>query len=165
MKQTSKKSREFIADIAGKEGLDIVRILQKKESTVEDIAKKLGKKPVNIRKILYKLYDYGIVASNEEMSKEHKGWMKFTWTFSEEKAKRVFDKYKEKRHSEIISKIDFEKTHVFYKCCECNTRYLYEDAMSNTFKCSACGSTVEYDDNKNIIVQLEEDLRKLKLEN
>ncbi|MFA5771503.1 MAG: hypothetical protein WC974_02080 [Thermoplasmata archaeon] len=165
MKPNSKELRDFIISIAGKEGLYLIRILKKKESTVEDIAKKLEKKPVAIRRILYKLYDYGVVTSNEEASKEHKGWMKFTWAFSEETAEQALNKHKTKQCSEIKSKIEFEKTHVFYRCCKCSARYSYEDAMNCTFKCKLCGSVIEYDDNKNMVSQLEKDFRKFKVEN
>jgi transcription initiation factor TFIIE subunit alpha len=154
----------------GEEAVTVVRSLKKLgEATDEMITNdcKGGEKEVrlnSVRKILYKLYDHGLVSCTR-VRDEKTGWFIFYWrlqpdqldAFIRSRKKRIMDKLK--------MRLDFERNHTFFTCkTDPDVRVTFEEAMETSFKCAKCGKQLESSQNGDMISILETKVEQLEVE-
>ena len=145
-------------------GFEVIEVLlEKGETTEEEIAKELGVKLNVVRKLLYKLYDARLV-DYKRWKDEDTNWYSYTWLPTLEKLPYVVKKKLNELIKELEEKLEFEKSNMFFYCPKCNVRFTFEEAMDYGFACPACGNMLEEFNNAELIKDLEEQIKFLKNE-
>ena len=145
-------------------GFEVVEVLlEKGETTEEEIAKELGVKLNVVRKLLYKLYDARLV-DYKRWKDEDTNWYSYTWLPTLEKLPYVVKKKLNELIKELEEKLEFEKSNMFFYCPKCNVRFTFEEAMDYGFACPGCGNMLEEFNNAELIKDLEEQIKFLKNE-
>ncbi|CAB3287536.1 Transcription factor E [Methanocaldococcus lauensis] len=143
-------------------GFDIIYILlEKNETTEEEIAKELGVKLNVVRKLLYKLYDARLV-DYKRWKDEDTNWYSYTWLPTLEKLPYVVRKKITELINDLEKKLEFEKNNIFFYCPKCNIRFTFDESMDYNFECPSCGNMLQQFDNREIIKDLEEQIKFLK---
>ena len=137
--------------------LPIVESLLEGIDTDEDIAKKTGIKLNIVRKILYKLYDMG-VASYKRSKDPETQWFTYTWKFEKEEVINRIIKDSEAYLKMLNDELEKEENNMFFICPQGHVRLDFDEASDNEFLCPACDEELEFQDNTNIIKQLNEDI-------
>ena len=145
-------------------GFEVIEVLlEKGETTEEEIAKELGVKLNVVRKLLYKLYDARLV-DYKRWKDEDTNWYSYTWLPTLEKLPYVVKKKLNELIKELEEKLEFEKSNMFFYCPKCNVRFTFEEAMDYGFACPGCGNMLEEFNNAELIRDLEEQIKFLKNE-
>lgn len=155
--------KQFLEEIVGEEGMDVVEILLHKKATDEDIAEEIESKLNIVRKILYKLYDFRLASYIRTKDKEI-GWYVYTWTLDLKRAKDVIEKRKLRILEELEAKLEFEREHVFFLCKNENIKVPFHIASECEFKCPHCSNVMEFVDNQEFVCSLENEITKLQQE-
>ena len=145
-------------------GFEVIEVLlEKGETTEEEIAKELGVKLNVVRKLLYELYDARLV-DYKRWKDEETNWYSYTWLPTLEKLPYVVKKKLNELIKELEEKLEFEKSNMFFYCPKCNVRFTFEEAMDYGFACPGCGNMLEEFNNAELIKDLEEQIKFLKNE-
>lgn len=149
----------------GEEAVTVVKTLKRlDEGTDEAISNESAVRLNTVRKILYRLYDHGIVSCTR-LRDEKTGWYIFYWklqtdqldAFIRSRKRRVLDKLK--------LRLDFERNHSFFVCKKCqDVRITFEEAMESSFRCPKCGGQLESSDNSQVIEVLEDKIKQIQAE-
>lgn len=154
--------KDIVSGIAGKPASDIVDLIFGKKDVNEFlIAKKLGLTINQIRNILYKLSNYGLVSSIRKKDKR-KGWYIYYWTLSSEKSLEFLKKTMNKEIENTENQIKARQSKRFYLCKVCNIEVTEEKALENSFACAECGEVYELNSAVKIIKELNTKLNSLK---
>ncbi len=169
-KPRSPTNRDILLLIADKIGGDvavkIVSELEKRNMATEDeIAKNTGLNLIEIRKNLFKLRNFSIVAS-EIVQDRNTGWSIFYWKLRSDQLESIIRSQKRRVLEKLKERLEYEKNHDFYRCVneKCGKRYTFEEAMEHLFKCPACRSPMEHYDNSHIVKILEQKIAELEEE-
>jgi len=150
-----------VIEIAGKQAGDILDVLFGKKDVNEFlIAKKLKLTINQVRNILYKLANFGLVSFTRKKDKR-KGWYTYFWTLNIERALELMDKRLEKEISDLNQILKSRETKRFYVCKTCKTDVSEETALLHNFTCQECGEVYELADNKKIINDLKNNIARL----
>lgn len=155
--------KQFLMDLVGDDGLDVIRVLMDREITDEDIAEETGLKLNTVRKILYKLYDYRLAGYIRTKDKKI-GWYIYTWKLDLGRVFEILAARKRRVLEELTEKLEFERNHVFFSCKKDQAKIPFDIASENDFKCPHCNAIMEYVDNQGSIMRLEEEIAKLRKE-
>ena len=146
--------KDVIILIVGKQAEDIVNYIDAKRYINEFlIAKKLGITINQLRNILYKLSDEGIVSSIRKKDKR-KGWYTYFWKIEVLKALDFLKKILEKRIEQINHQKESRERKNFYICEKCNIEFTEENALLQNFMCSECGDVFTMKDNTRVLREL-----------
>jgi len=152
---------EIIGSIVGRPAEGIVSLLNKPNYVNEFIlAKKLGMTINQTRNILYKISDYGLVASVRKKDKK-KGWYTYFWKFEIIKCLEFLKDNLLKSRLSIEEEIEKRISKVFYVCEYCGLEYDEDQALLMNFTCDECGRIFTAKDNSKIIRELEKSLSKI----
>ncbi|UCG45634.1 MAG: transcription factor, partial [Candidatus Bathyarchaeota archaeon] len=134
------------------------------EITDDEIAGKTEIRLNIVRKILYKLYDYSLVALRRARD-QNTGWFIFHWRLQPDQLEGFI--LNQKRHvlEKLQSRLDYEKNHDFYYCSTpgCN-RIPFEDAMELVFQCPNCNRPLNHYENGEIVEVLDKKIQQLRKE-
>jgi len=156
--------REVVSIVVGKPAENIADILDNKKHVNEFIiAKKMDLTINQIRNLLYKLSDYGLVSSIRKKDKK-KGWYTYFWKLEKIKCLDFLKNYLSKRIDQINSQIKSRETKQFYICERCKIEFNEENALLNDFTCNECGDIFKIKDNTKLIKELKKILTRLKKE-
>jgi len=153
----------------GEEAVAVVKSLKKLgEATDETIANDLkAEKEVrlnSVRKILYKLYDHGLVSCTR-VRDEKTGWFIFYWRLQPDQLDAFIRSRKKRTLDKLKQRLDFERNHTFFVCkTDEDIRVTFEEAMESSFKCSKCGNQLESSENSGMISVLETKIETLEAE-
>ncbi|MAG07512.1 hypothetical protein CMI46_01730 [Candidatus Pacearchaeota archaeon] len=148
--------------VAGKNTAPIADILIDKENVNEFlIAKKLDLTINQIRNVLYKLSDDGLVSFVRKKDKK-KGWYTYFWTFDVEKAFLLLKKYVLRDIESLEHELGSRKSKRYYKSPGINIEYSEERALELDFVCPETGEIMELKDNSQEVKELNSSLDKLK---
>ncbi|MHA1263900.1 MAG: transcription factor [Candidatus Helarchaeota archaeon] len=152
----------IVRDIIGEDIVeDIVKELNKKdEITDEELANKFNIRLNDIRKILYKLYENNL-ASFRRLRDKSTGWYIFFWKLEPDNLIFLVKNRQKKVLQVLKTRLEYEKTHVFYRCPNNCGACTFEDAMEIGFKCTKCGSPLYNYPNEETINILEEKIETL----
>jgi len=118
-----------------------------------DIAEETEIKLTTVRKILYKLYDAGVVSYKRSKDPET-NWEIYKWKFDQKKVSDIINMKYQDLTQEIEKSIEIEENNMFFACKINNHRYKFEKASEYNFACPKCGESLEYQDNATIIADL-----------
>ena len=163
--------KDMISIIAGIPGENIVDILDEKKYVNEFlIAKKLDITVNQVRNVLYKLSDQGIVSYIKKKDKR-KGWYTFFWKLENLRTLELLESFFLKKIQDYQNQIKSRENKLFYVCNRCNIELTEETALAYNFICQECGSVFDIKDNSKLIKDLrrglertESDLAELKEE-
>jgi transcription initiation factor TFIIE subunit alpha len=148
--------------LGGEDAIRIVSILQKADKlTDEELSNKTEIRLNEVRKILYRLYDYSLVTC-ERLRDENTGWFIFYWKLQPDQAEGFIMNQKRKILEKLESRLNYETSHNFYSCLtEGCDRVTFEDAMETLFRCQKCGKPLKHVDNSEIIEHLREKINSI----
>jgi len=133
--------------------LPIIKALNDGIETDEEIAEKTGIKLNIVRKMLYKLYDLKI--ANYKRSKDPETqWFTYSWKFEEEELIKQIREECDNDLNELNAELEKEKNNMFFICPLRHVRYTFDEASDEEFLC-VCGEALEFEDNSEIIKNLE----------
>ncbi len=158
-----KDVKQFIIDVLGEEGLDVVKCLTGREVTDERIAEETGFKLNIVRKMLYKLYDYRLASYVRTKDKEI-GWYIYTWKLDLSKISDILKQRKVKMLDELTGRLEFETSNVFFTCRNDNAKVPFTVASENSFKCPHCNEIMDYADNRSVVSSLEREINRIRKE-
>jgi len=149
----------------GEEAVTIVKSLKKLgEGTDETVANDCGVRLNTIRKVLYKLYDHGLVSCTR-VRDEKTGWFIFYWRLQQDQIDAFIRSRKKRILDRLKVRLDYERNHTFFVCNTDNEiRITFEEAMESSFKCSKCGNQLEGLDNSGDVTLLESKIQRLEAE-
>jgi len=149
----------------GDEAVAVVNILKKKiEATDEVLANDSNVRLNTVRKILYKLYDHGLVTATR-VRDEKTGWFIFYWKLQTDQLDAFIRSRKRRVLEKLKQKLDYERNHSFFVCKKCgDVRVTFEEAMESSFRCSKCGGQLESSDNAPVVEFLEKRIKQIEEE-
>lgn len=118
-----------------------------------DIAEETEIKLTTVRKILYKLYDAGVVSYKRSKDPET-NWEIYNWKFDHRKVSDIINTKYQDLTKEIEKLIKYEEDNMFFACKINNHRYKFEKASEYNFVCPVCGESLQFQDNSAIITEL-----------
>jgi len=157
------ETKQFLSELVGPEGLDIVSALCGREATDEELAEETDLKLNIVRKILYKLYDYRLATYVRTKDKEI-GWYIYTWKLDLGRINDIILARKRRMLDELRERLAFESSNVFFHCKVDDSKIPFDMAAENQFKCPHCESTMDYVDNQSTIMGIEEEIERLERE-
>lgn len=153
--------KEAISLVAGKQAEDLVDLLDEQKHVNEFvIAKKLDLTINQVRNILYKISDFGLVSSIRKKDKK-KGWYTYFWKIEVVKALEFLKETLTKKTDSAEHQIKSREIKRFYHCPRCHLELTEENALLNNFTCPECGSILELKDNSKMIKDLRKHKEKL----
>jgi transcription initiation factor TFIIE subunit alpha len=149
----------------GEEAVTVVKSLKKlAEGTDEIIANDCGIRLNTVRKVLYKLYDHGLVSCTR-VRDEKTGWFIFYWRLQPDQLDAFIRSRKKRALDKLKQRADFERNHSFFTCkTDADVRVTFEEAMETSFKCGKCGNQLDSSDNAELVTTLDSRIEKLEAE-
>jgi transcription initiation factor TFIIE subunit alpha len=149
----------------GEEAVTVVKSLKKLgEATDEIIANDCGIRLNTVRKVLYKLYDHGLVSCTR-VRDEKTGWFIFYWRLQPDQLDAFIRSRKKRALDKLKQRLDFERNHSFFVCkTDPDVRVTFEEAMETSFKCGKCGNQLDSSDNAELISILDARIQRLEAE-
>jgi transcription initiation factor TFIIE subunit alpha len=146
----------------GDDAVTVVNILKmKSEATDEMLANESTVRLNTVRKILYKLYDHGLVSCTR-VRDEKTGWFIFYWKLQLDQLDAFIRSRKRRVLEKLRHKLDYETNHSFFICKKCgDVRVTFEEAMESSFRCSKCGGQLESSDNAAVVEFLEKRIKQI----
>jgi transcription initiation factor TFIIE subunit alpha len=134
-------ARQKLIDMGGENTIDVIREFDCDMSD-EELAKKTGIKPSEVRVVLNRLHNRGVFAYTRVRDRDS-GWYSYIWRMDEGRLWEVGCGSKAPRETTIISNKEG------YCCQQCGMGNLvgFEEAVDMRFKCS-CGGDLEFVDAK-----------------
>ncbi len=157
------EAQQFLQEIIGEEGMDVVIHLMDQEATDEKLSEETGIKLNVIRKILYRLYDYRLASYTRTKDKSI-GWYIYTWQLDLHRVYDILTERKKRILNELNKKLEFETTNIFFCCKNDNSKVPFDIASEYSFRCPQCQGEMEHLDNQRIVMSLEEEISRLKKE-
>ena len=133
-------ARQLLIEMGGENTIDVIREFDKDMSD-EELAKKTGIKASDVRVVLNRLHSHGLFSYTRVRDKDS-GWYSYIWKMSEGKLKEFGEKYGQEHEPEAVVALEGET----YVCMNCSPAkpVRFEDAADAQFKCSNCGSDLEF---------------------
>lgn len=130
-------------------------LLKKPGVTDEELSRILQIDIKEVRKILHKLNEQGIL--HYELSREKDtGHRIFRWYVGQEQVTGFIITNMKKILERLEERLEYEKNHQFYWCGTDGCRKLtFEEALDNLFKCSVCGKLLQPINNEEAIRAIE----------
>lgn len=138
--------------------LPIVEALESGVETDEEIAKKTEIKLNIVRKVLYKLYDLGLASYKRSKDPETQ-WFTYSWKFEKEEVINHIKKDSEQYLKMLNDELEHEENNMFFVCPQGHVRFDFDAASDYEFLCPVCMEELEFQDNKNHIKQIKEDIK------
>lgn len=157
--------RKVASFFGGEDGVKVVRALEKLgEATDDAIAAESGVKLNAVRKILYRMYDHGLVSATR-LRDEKKGWYIFYWRLQKDLLNAFIKDRKKKVLEKLKARLEYERLHEFFVCENCpDVRISFEEAMDSAFRCLTCGGQLKSVDNERVVKVLSERIKRLEEE-
>ena len=153
---------EVVEKVIGKQAKEAVNLLIGKRDVNEFLlAKKMNLTINQVRNILYKLANYGLVTFTRKKDKR-KGWYTYFWTLNTKKSLELLDKTLLKEIDEIQNKLKSRENKSFYICKNCGIEVGDETALIQNFACQECGQNYELNQDDQMIKDLNKDVERLK---
>jgi transcription initiation factor TFIIE subunit alpha len=137
----------LIEELAGEGNGRISEILFNKKDVNEfNIAKKMNLTINQVRNILYKLSNYGLVSFNRKKDNK-KGWYIYFWTLNSEKCLVLIEESLLKKIFNLEEHLKSRENDRYYICKACAIEVKEEQALEHGFSCEECADVYELADN------------------
>jgi len=134
-------ARQRLIEIGGENTIDVIRKFDTDMSD-DELAKKTGIKPSEVRVVLNRLHNRGVFAYTRVRDKDS-GWYSYIWKMDEERLKYVGGAGAVEETTQAISKEG-------YRCSCCSQKNVmdFPEAVDARFRCGTCGNCLEFFDSK-----------------
>jgi transcription factor E len=137
----------LVEEVAGVDTGRIVEILFGKRDVNEfSIAKKMELTINQVRNILYKLSNHGLVSFVRKKDKR-KGWYIYYWTLNTEKCLVMLEQSLINKIGDLKNTLSSREIKRFYFCKPCAIEVSEEKALEHGFSCEECAEVYELSDN------------------
>lgn len=148
-------------ELVGEEAVQLIRILSEQEETTDDeLILKTGLKLNNLRKLLYQLFEQGLVSYRRVRDKDA-GWFKYYWRINRTGLNILLNGKKKKILTKLKDRLQYETANMFFICPTCGVRYTFEDAVETNFHCPTCVGKLDSVNNQDIICVLKVKIQEL----
>jgi transcription initiation factor TFIIE subunit alpha len=132
-------ARQRLIDMGGENTINIIREFDRDMSD-DELAKKTGIKPSEVRVVLNRLHSRGVFAYTRVRDKDS-GWYSYIWKMDEGRLKDVGSLV-------IVGEAALAVSREGYRCSSCSPQRImdFSDAEDARFRCGGCGSCLEYVD-------------------
>ena len=137
--------------------LPIVQALIDGIDTDEEIAEKTGIKLNIVRKVLYRLYDFGLASYKRSKDPETQ-WFTYSWKFEREEVINKIIKDSEAYLKMLNEELENEENNMFFVCSKGHVRLDFNESSDYEFICPVCGNELEFQDNSEAVKQIKEDI-------
>ncbi len=166
----------LIEDLAGEgNGRIIETLLNKKNVNEFLIAKKMELTVNQVRNILYKLSNFGLVSFTRKKDQK-KGWYIYYWTLDNKKSLKLIETHLKNKVKKLSEQLHNRETQRYYICPYCKIEVTEDIALENGFSCEECAEVYLLSDNaphvreikskitrtQNEIVEIEQELNLLR---
>lgn len=151
--------------VGGEDAVKIVMALKELgEATDDQMLSKTELKLNDIRKVLFKLYNYSIVQCDRTRDKDT-GWFIFKWRLQPDQVEGFINNQKRRILKILKIRLEYEERYDFYYCYspKCN-RVTFEDAVELVFRCPTCGKALQHYDNSALVETLKSKVEQLERE-
>ena len=157
--------KDMARDLLGEDVIDVLSFLldNKTELTDEEMANKLNVKVNEVRKKLYALAEHGLVSYRRTRDKET-GWYVYYWKANVDQINELLLSRKREILNKLKARLEYETNNEFYICPEDKTKYTFEEAFENEFKCPKCGVQLVYYDSAKMREFLERKIKEIEEE-
>ena len=154
-----------VAALFGEEAVRVVEVLEKvDEITGFQIADQTEIRLNTVRKTLYRLYDYSLVALRRSRDQET-GWFVFHWRLQPDQLEGFIFNQKRRVLEKLETRLRYEKNHEFYSCQTQGCRPLpFEQAFEVIFRCPACNKPMAHINNGHVIEVMTRKIEQIKRE-
>jgi transcription initiation factor TFIIE subunit alpha len=158
----------MIERMYGSEARTVLEYLlgKNKEVTDEEIAEETGLKINSVRRALYLLLEHNLVGYRRVRDR-NSGWYIYYWQVNVDQINAILYARKKMVLEKLKARLRYEESNEFYVCPNDGSRYTFDEAMDNDFRCPRCGEMLEYEDNtrykevlRKRIARIEEELRR-----
>ena len=134
-------ARQRLIEMGGENTIDVIREFDKDMSD-DELAKKTGIKPSEVRVVLNRLHNKGVFAYTRVRDKDS-GWYSYIWKMDEGRLKDVGGAVMMEEATQASGKEG-------YRCACCTEQKMMEfsEAVDARFRCNTCGSCLEFFDSK-----------------
>ncbi|RLG87148.1 MAG: transcription factor [Thermoprotei archaeon] len=140
-----------------------VLLASPREVTDEEVAQKLGLRVNDVRRALYEMSRFNFVTYRR--TRQGEGiWYVYYWRVDVESLKRLLLMRKKLVLQKLRQRLEFEKNNVFFVCPNDGSRYTFDEAFENGFKCPRCGADLVEESNEEVVKVLEAIVRKFEEE-
>jgi len=154
----------LVEDLANEGTGSIAEILFNKKDVNEfTIAKKMELTINQVRNILYKLSNYGLVSFIRKKDNK-KGWYIYYWTLNTEKCLVLIEKSLEKKIDDFEKSLGSREMDRYYLCKPCGIEVNEEKALEHGFTCEECAEVYELSDNTHHIRDIKARITRTKKE-
>ena len=168
MTDTSENIVEVVKMIFGEVHAKVVKVMMEnegKEMRDEEIAKKIGMRVNEVRRVLYELHNKQIATYRKVIDPSTR-WYTYYWKLNTENIYTLIKRRKRRVIELLKQRLEYERNNTFFKCtkgerCPIVT---FDVAMEHYFKCPTCGAPLEQFDNSKIIELLEKKISELEEE-
>ncbi|MGQ4833298.1 MAG: transcription factor E [Candidatus Asgardarchaeia archaeon] len=142
-----KRLKSLAKSLAGDLGEKVIDILlEKRELSDDEISQIIGIRVNDVRRILYRLYEYGILMYRRARDPET-NWFIYYWRLN---PAGFLDSLR-RRHERLVKllkeRLNYEENNMFYICKNKCSILTFDEAIENSFKCPVCGGPLEFYDN------------------
>lgn len=138
---------DLIEDLAGEGNGRIVEVLYNKKDVNEfSISKKMELTVNQVRNILYKLSNFGLVSFTRKKDKR-KGWYIYYWTLNTEKSLALIETYLQNKTKELEENLQKRENDRYYTCPSCGIEVSEAVALEQDFVCDECAEIYQLSDN------------------
>jgi transcription initiation factor TFIIE subunit alpha len=142
---------DLVEELAGETTGAIVPILFNKKHVNEFlIARKMELTINQVRNILYKLSNFGLVSFIRKKDNK-KGWYIYFWTLNTEKSLAMIDDSLSKKVKELEAELRRRETERFFVCKPCGIEVTEAVSLEHGFSCEECAEVYDLADNSKII--------------
>ena len=154
--------KETFVIVVGKQAGEITGFINTKKHVNEFIIAKKMELTVNqVRNILYRLSDHGLVSSTRKKDKR-KGWYTYFWKVEPLKTLEFLKSVLVKKIEQFNNQINNRETKNFYVCDRCSIEFNEENALVYEFSCPECGELFSMKDNTKVLNEFNRNVTKLK---
>jgi transcription initiation factor TFIIE subunit alpha len=152
---------EYIRANLGEDTLEVADTIAARELTDEEISKITGFRINDVRSSLYRLYDSRLAFYRRSRDPKT-GWFVYHWRMDADSRSRVLEGQRKKELDVLKKRVSYEEENIFFVCKAGNcSRFTFEIAADNGFKCPNCGSMLEHHDNSGIVSSLRARIERL----
>ncbi|MAE49760.1 hypothetical protein CMI48_02940 [Candidatus Pacearchaeota archaeon] len=132
--------RQLFLDVAGEEAVHLVDLLFGKKPVNEFLVAKKLKLTINqVRNLLYRLGDQGLVSFTRKKDAKKGGWYTYFWTIEVEKSLVRLEERLGEKKTRLGGVIEKRKNEQFFVCEGCEKQYTQEEALLADYLCEECG--------------------------
>ena len=147
---------EYVKNVGGRKGRGIVDAIGD-GATDEHIEKRTNYKMTEIRSLLNRLQDAGVVEYSRVKNMQS-GWFTYTWRVNRTRATANYMTQLRRKYEELLRKRETLDGAQIYKCPRGCAKISFEEALEGAFRCPKCEGKMRFVDSSSERRELEKQI-------